>query len=183
MENIGANKTLGDLSWEELLEATSTETLQAERLRDQASFAGSQRMMMNDAYEETIHQEKTCEYCGEKNILTNISQYHKDGKCVERKKMIENMKNDYEGGMPLLQVAKKYDYSYTGLERIFIEEGIEIKSNKKLTKEKVWEMLDLIEEGISKNKVAQMYGISYAGLHKITSGKTWVEAVNEYKNN
>ena len=40
MENIGANKTLGDLSWEELLEATSTETLHAERLRDQASFAG-----------------------------------------------------------------------------------------------------------------------------------------------
>ena len=40
MENIGANKTLGDLSWEELLNATSSETLRDERLKDQASFAG-----------------------------------------------------------------------------------------------------------------------------------------------
>lgn len=180
MENIGANKTLGNLSWEELLKATSSETIRDQRNRDNASFGGSERMKMDNALQETIHQERVCEHCGEKNIPTNMSQHHEGGKCLERKEFIKKMKDDYQGGMPLLQVAKKYGYSYSGLEYVFNQEGIEIKSNKQLDEDKVWEMLTLLDKGVGKMKIAEMFGVNYATFYKILKGKTWVDVVKRY---
>jgi hypothetical protein len=147
-----------------------------------ASAGGCKRIMMDGALEETIHKLSYCEYCGETNIPTNMATHHTNGKCNDRKKLIESMKQEYDSGIPLLQVAKKYGYSYTGLERIFVNEGIQIKTNKKLDEDKVWRILEMLDEGISKSAVANTFGISYFAVDKIIKGKSWVRVVEKYKN-
>ena len=160
-------KELKDLSWEELLEATSEETLRDERLRDQASFAGKRRIEMEDALEETIHKELVCKHCGEKNIPTNISQSHKDGKCLEYKIRNENMKKDYDSGMTGLQVSRKYSISNSRFREIFSENGWELRKRTKVTKEIRQEIIDLLSEGVAKTKVAEIYNISFRKLQKV----------------
>jgi hypothetical protein len=90
MEKIGANKTLGGLTWEEMLEATSSKTLRNERLRDMAKFA---RQMGNDS---ELRKERVAQSNSLKRTLT-------DEQIIEMKKIY---RNDISIGYP--ELAKKY---------------------------------------------------------------------------
>lgn len=139
------------------------------RLKYQSSEAGKSNVKKHSSYEKTIHREMVCEYCGETNIPTNISQTHKDGACIEYKIRNENMKKDYDSGMTGVQVSRKYSISNSRFREIFEERGWELRKRTKVTKEMRQHMLDLLADGVAKTKVAEIYNISFRKLQKILS--------------
>jgi hypothetical protein len=91
MEKMGANKTLGNLSWEELNEAFSEENLRNERLRDMSKWA---RALGNDS-------EFRKQRVAEANALTKRKMSDED--IIEMKKLY---RTDITIGFP--ELAKIY---------------------------------------------------------------------------
>lgn len=108
-EKIGANKTLGGLTWEEMLEATSNETIRNERLRDMSKFA---REMGNDS---ELRKQRVAETNALKRKLTEED-------IVEMKNIY---RTDISVGFP--DLSKKYGVDVVTIHNIMhglIYEGI-----------------------------------------------------------
>jgi uncharacterized protein (DUF433 family) len=131
---------------------------------------------------EHMNKEVLCEHCAETTNLGNIERWHKDGICKERIQFIEMIVEWYNNGMGIKSISRETDYNTVSIYNMLVKGGAEMRVNQKLNEDDVWNILIQLDNKVSRNDLANMYGVSKPTINAIAQGRNWPKVQEKYRN-